>query len=770
MKYSLIWIAVAFITGIAAGGAINLPVSWGLALFGLASLLCLLLRLTCPRLVPALLLAAIGFWGAFWYTLSIFPAEKYQALAGEEVAGQGYILSYPKTGAYNISFIVRVEELTAKKGEINGLAKLLIKIPVTEETDFKPGDRVQFRGILSKPDRAGNPGQFDYRRYLANQQVFFQIRCQDYDCTLLSPGYGLRALAAKGRPRVANLMATTLPPAEKALLMGLLFGDTSGMDSEEATAYQRAGVSHLFAVSGFNVAFVLGILWFLLTIFRPGPWAKLVLAIPFLMGYYFLVGWSASIVRASLMAMLVLAAVAFGRKRDVYTALAGAALLILLISPGELFQTGFQLSFVTTGGLAYLTPWLQERGLGKYLAPAMAAQLCSMPLVAYYFNLLSLIAPFLNVLAALISGIVTVLGLVGAMLTWLLPFLAKPIFIFCGFLMFCLSRFIVWSANLPWAALIVPTPPLYALALCYLLLLALPVYRRWLPWLRSLCSPCWVPWAAGLGCLLLFLFCLPGQALLQVTFLDVGQGESIFIRTPGGQKILLDGGGSPEGNFAVGEKVVLPFLRHKGVRSLDAIIMSHNHIDHSEGLLEIIPQLPVKTCYMPPAEPGNPVDQALQQLCRERGISLLELTAGQQLLLEKGLVLEILHPPPGDRSRGNNHSLVLRLVYGDNEWLLTGDIENEGLAGLLQGNWELQADLLKLPHHGSISSYHEDFYRKVNPRAVVASAGDSSFNHPHPQVVEYFRKRAINVYSTKDNGAVVTTSDGKKLRIYPYIK
>jgi len=263
--------------------------------------------------------------------------------------------------------------------------------------------------------------------------------------------------------------------------MGLLFGDVSGLAETERTAYQRAGVSHLFAVSGFNVAFVLGVLWFFITWLHPSPWVRLSLALPVLWGYYFLVGWSASIVRASLMAAIALTAVALGRKKDIYTALASAALVILAINPGELFQAGFQLSFVTTAGLAYLTPWLQERGIGKYLAPALAAQISSMPLIAYYFNLLSLVAPLLNILAALLSGLVTVLGLVGTMLTWLLPVFAKPVFLICGLLMFGLSRLILWCADLDWADLVVLSLSLTAVGLGYLLLAVLPYFFRRLP-------------------------------------------------------------------------------------------------------------------------------------------------------------------------------------------------------------------------------------------------------------------------------------------------
>lgn len=768
MKRYLVLVTFVFMLGIVVGDVLRLTVAIWLVLTGLAFLLCTIFLVANREYVSLTLLTSVFLLGAFWYSLSILPADRYQHLAGREIQGQGYIQSYPRQGTYNRTFIVSLEKLSADGRAIEGLDKLLLNVTLGQgKSEFWPGDEVQFSGRLTIPNQATNPGQFDYRRYLANQQVFYEVRCSQGDCLVTNTGQGLRTIAAHGRARVAKLLSEILPSEERALIMGLLFGDISEMDSREMAAYQRAGVSHLFAVSGFNVAFVLGILWFVLALFRPSPLVRLGLALPLLLGYYFLVGWSPSIVRASLMAFLALTALSLGRKKDIYTALAGAALVILLISPGELFQVGFQLSFLTTLGLAYLTPWLQDRGLGKYLAPAVAAQLSSLPLIAYYFNLISLVAPFLNVIAALVSGLVTVLGLIGTLLTWSIPLLAKPVFLTCGLLMYALSRFIIWCSGFNWAVVVVPSPSLLIITLSYFFLAGLPYYRRYRYRILLIPRSLKIVVVGALG-LTLLISCLARPDLLQVTFLDVGQGDSILIQTPGGQRILIDGGGTPESSFAVGERVVLPYLRKQGIGKLDAIIMSHNHLDHSEGLLEILPLLNITSFYMPPAEPVNQVDSMIRSLCMENDIRLVELTAGQKIRLEDEIEMEVLHPVAGDGTIGNNHSLVLRLVYGDSEWLLTGDIEKEVQERLLKGAPEFQADILKLPHHGSISSYLEEFYQEVSPQAVIASAGSNLFNHPHPQVVKYFTARGIPVYMTKINGAIITKSDGKSIKIYPF--
>lgn len=510
------------------------------------------------------------------------------------------------------------------------------------------------------------------------------------------------------------------------------------------------------------MTFVLGILWFFLNFFRPPKIVRLVLAALILLGYYFLVGWSASIVRACLMSFMALVALTLGRKNDIYTALAGSALAILLISPGELFQVGFQLSFLVTLGMVYLTPWLNRLGLSKNWALTVAAQLTSLPLVAYYFNLLSILSPLLNIFAALIVGLVTSLGLVGTVLVWTIPFLAKAIFIVCGFMMHYLSQIIIGSASLSWAAVVVPSPPLFIVFLSYLVLAACPFFRYYRYRLRII--PAWskilITAILSLG---IIISCWPQPSLLEVTFLDVGQGDCIFIKTPQGKRILLDGGGTPSSDFPVGEKIVLPYLRKQGIGSLDAIIMSHNHLDHSEGLLELLELIPIKSCYLPPLEPGNDLERALLDSCKQKSIPLRVLTAGQVLQLEENLTMEIIHPAGDDGTYGNNHSLVVSLAYRLSRWLLTGDIENKGLEQLLSRQTSLESNLLKLPHHGSNTSYKEDFYEKVKPQVVIVSSGSTYSNHPHQDILQYFLEKEIALYSTKEQGAIITKSDGEKI-------
>lgn len=762
----LIGITLVFSAGIILGRYLSFSATaWIISAF--LSLLLSVVFLKMPKLQNAFLLVSVLLLGAFWISFSRMHQTDSQALANQRIKGEGLVLSYPRKYESSLTATIKAERIAAEEGAIVSDVKILLKVYSKRDIPLLPGSYVRFSGVLNLPGQSRNPGQFDYSEYLANQEIFCVVECDETNVELAG-GRGLRYLMAKGREKVA-LSLEMLPERERGLLMGLLFGDTSMIPSEEMEGYRRAGVVHLFAVSGFNVVFVLGTAWFILGFFKPAPFARLFWALPILLGYYFLVGWTASIVRASLMAFLALFALAMGKKNNIYTSLALSYLIILLISPGELFSAGFQLSFITTFGIVYLTPLLDKYGMGKILGVTCAAQLFSMPLTAFYFYQISLAGPLLNIIAALVSGIVTVLGLVGCLMVWLIPALCYPFFLIAGFLMYYLSEIILWWGGRTWAVLNVAAPSLPVIVIIYFVLLAGPFLLRFPVYARL-----FKPYAKKAGLIfsgLIFLyFCFPGNPEMEVVFLDVGQGDSIFIRTPRGKTMLVDGGGTPGSDYQVGKMTVSPYLRYRGLNKIDIMLFSHNHADHIEGLTEIIPDYKIGTLIMPPKEGGNPMEARILELCRQKKIPVLEAAAGQQINLDENVLIEILNPPANDQSMGNNHSLVLRIVFGETEWLLTGDAENEALDKMLERKRNLRADLMKIPHHGSITSYNERFYEAVNPGAVVVSVGRNFFNQPHPNVLKYFQTNRIPLYSTLDSGAVITKSDGIKLKISTWLK
>lgn len=720
------------------------------------------------KLQSSLFLLCFFFFGALWYNLHCLPPECYQPWLEEVVEGQGRVISYPRPGDAGFSFVLDLHRLSRGEQELPGGIRVLLR--TRGEAQVLPGMVVAFRGKISLPRQARNPGEFNYRQYLFNSQVFYQVTVQDHLLKVMGEGQGMRTWLAGKRQKIASHLARIIPPRERGLLLGVLFGDKSGIPETDYETYQRAGVVHLFAVSGLHVGFLLGLVWLLISFWEVRPLFRLLLGAVCLMAYFFLVGWTASIMRAIIMALVALLSFTVGKKQDLYNTMALAALIILVINPGELFKTGFQLSFATTAGLVYLTPWLEKLGLGKILAPAAAAQLACSPLGAYYFNMVSLVAPFLNIMAVGLSALIVGLAMIGSILCLVWPPLGDPFFLGAGGLLYALSEFILWWGRQEWASLTVPAPPLMLLAILYAFLILVPRLSNFIPYWRSffrsvsLHKVLIVSILAGVLC-----FLWPQQGKIQVVFLDVGQGDSIFIKTPGGKTVLLDGGGTPGSDYSIGKQVLKPFLRRQGLRKIDLVIMSHFDTDHSEGLLEVIPYFAVGQILVPPLEQGDKAAENLVQMARKRNIPLNSVTAGQYLQIDDQVRLEVLHPDKKGMWHGNNNSLVLRLIFKETAWLLTGDIENEAIAHLLAQKKDLQADVLKLPHHGSISSYSEEFYRQVEPLAVIASAGLNKYNHPHPKVREYFAGRGTPFYLTRDDGAIMTESSGRKIEIRTFL-
>jgi competence protein ComEC len=252
-----------------------------------------------------------------------------------------------------------------------------------------------------------------------------------------------------------------------------------------------------------------------------------------------------------------------------------------------------------------------------------------------------------------------------------------------------------------------------------------------------------------------------------VSFLDVGQGDAVFIKGPAGRTCLIDGGGKPGGALTdvVGEQVVVPFLQNMGLGRLDLVILSHPHDDHMLGLVTVLNTLQVDRLVVAERFISSPALNPLFSASVKKQIPLSTVAAGQEIVLEQGVKLSVLHPPRGklpEEEDVNDNSLVLKLTYRDISFLLTGDGEATCLS-TLAGREDLSSEVLKLPHHGSKTGLVPRFYREVAPRAVVISVGKNSFGHPAPEVLEFWEEQGIPVFRTDLHGAITFSTDGREL-------
>jgi competence protein ComEC len=258
---------------------------------------------------------------------------------------------------------------------------------------------------------------------------------------------------------------------------------------------------------------------------------------------------------------------------------------------------------------------------------------------------------------------------------------------------------------------------------------------------------------------------------MRVVFLDVGQGDSTFIRTPAGKTILVDGGGTPSWSklsYDPGREEIVPFLRREGVKALDFVVISHPHGDHIGGFLEVFRRIPVRNLLDPGLDHDEPEYPALLKLAREKKTNYEVVGEGDVLNWDPALRVEVLAPSRDfEFTHLNDNSVVLKITYGEVSFLLTGDVEKEGEARLVKKHKnDLRADVLKVAHHGSRTSTTPRFIDAVRPKTAVISCGRNNlFKHPHPEVVSRLQSRGIKTYRTDLDGDVEIRTNGKHYRV-----
>src|SRR5712691_4392257 len=540
------------------------------------------------------------------------------------------------------------------------------------------GQRVSVELKLSRPRGFRNPGGFDYPAFLRREGIL-----------LVGSGRAesLAALTADEPPWPVHVkrwavaaIGAHLPETSAALLAGLILGEKKGLPPESDEAFRRAGVYHILAVSGFNVALLASSVFFVLSALGISRRATAVTAGAALVGFALVVGGQASVLRATVMGLLLVAALLLDRKSQLMNALALAALALLTWRPGDLWDPGFQLSFAATAGIIYLAPvitaWLAARGWPAWLATAVAvsvgAQAAVTPVMLIHFNQLSLIGIAANLVVVPLAAVGTTLGML-ALLVALANASAADMLFQALWLVLLALRAAVWAAAAVPAAMIhLPAPGWTAILSWCGLLVLMPVLdaRRWTRVATAGCL------AAALA-LSIWPWVRPGDGRLRVTFLDVGQGDAILVELPEGPRLLVDGGPAGARRLDVGERVLAPFLWNRPALRLDAVAVSHSDPDHSGGLRAVLTRFRVGELW----ENGRwgPGSEETLRAAERSGACRRTLVAGQRMWLGSALVTvlnpdgtqSLDEPPPKGE---NEESLVLRLDWRGFSLLLTGDL------------------------------------------------------------------------------------------------
>lgn len=635
-----------------------------------------------------------------------------------------------------------------------------------QQTTLKIGYKVKAAGSYAPLEEASNPGQFDQKAYYEARGIGMVLKkakltvIEAKENIFFQKLYELRSFWAQNLEKITG-------KEEAALLKAMLLGEKSGLKKEQKELYQSGGISHILAISGLHISLVGMLLYrFLRKKKRSYPFSALVSG-SCMVVYGFLTGFGVSAKRAVFMFLVYLGAELLGETYDVVSALALSGLLILAEQPLQLFQCGFQLSFLSVGAVALGYPALQKRlGWKKKAAMSLlsglSVTLFTLPCTLYWFYEWMPYAVFLNLIVIPLVPVVFLSGAAG-MLTGGVSvaagmFLAGASAGVLRFFQTLLER----TEVLPGSRAVIGQPELWQIALYYVLVGAAVWGGRGRARKKNQHR---IEVRIFFIIFALCMLCLPFHRPVEVTFLDVGQGDAVFLRTEAGTTCLIDGGSTTVSD--VGTYRLLPFLKSRGVSSLDYLFLSHMDADHINGAEELLKDqfrgIPIRHLCLS-ALPGDETRERLEKEARLFGTELCYISRGT-VFREKGAEIRCLSPVKDQKKEDENeNSEVLMVEISGLRILFTGDLGEEGEQELLEAGTDLRAAVLKVGHHGSRFSTGEDFLEAVSPGfAVISCAEDNRYGHPAPETVERLERAGCRIFYTMKSGAVTLYPvNGKK--------
>src|SRR3954468_520657 len=700
-----------------------------------------------PLLVVAGALLGFLLLGCGWAGVHAgrIAASQLARIAPAHVELDGTLRADPGESDYGWSAEVDVASVTWE-GSTSAAHESIWASGDGSPPDAARADRVHLEGTLLVP----KPGEFT--RFLHERGIAVEMEVQDARRIGYSSDPFVHG-AQLFREFVGRSIKRLFPLKDAGLLMGLALGDTSALDPGLARDFQATGLGHLLVVSGENVAMVLAPILALASWLKLRRAARLALASGTVMFFILVTGAEPSVLRAGVMAGLALFATSAGRPRSAGTILAGAVLILLVVDPSLVWAIGFQLSVAATAGMVLLASPLSERlgFLPKPVAMAagttLAAQCGVSPLLLFHFHEVPLVTILANLLAfpavspALLVGLAA--GAVGVVVRPLGALIAKVALVPLRYLEIVADR--LAKAPVAWVTSGGGIGPLVVGGLLLVLLTSWLRSGRRFPRRAIVALVAFAPifvWASALGA--------GPPSDLVVHFFDVGQGDAALVSSPGGVNILFDGG--PEPDLVAGKLAAL------GIKRLDAVVATHPHADHIIGLPSVMARFPVALELDPGCPDDSPFSAELGKAVTDEHVESEHPRAGESLMVGD-LRLDVLSPDEcwtGTNSDANNDSLVIKVIYREDTVLMGGEPEEPAQQLLVEDGGPVQAEVLKVPHHGAATSIPE-FFDAVDPELSVVSVGPNTYGHPVPETLAEIRATGSTVLRTDQQGDITVT-------------
>ena len=707
----------------------------------------------------------------------------------EDIVIKGKIKRGAKTKEYGKIYKVQIEEITQNGKEIKAQKKNIYIQENKTKIKLQYGDIIEVKGKYEEPESRRNYKGFDYKLYLKTKNILGTLKSTNIKKVSHKIENPIEYIESKRIKLSENLKQKAndiLPQEIASIFIGIILGDTTEISEEVIENFRNANMSHILAVSGMHMSYLILLATQIIGKIigkKQAYYTSIILIIE----YMFLTGFSASIIRAGIMGIILISSKIFYKNNDVLTNIAISALIILLKNPYTILDLSFQFSYGGTIGIILFQKFISKNFLEKIIkskkiieiiSVTISAQIIILPISIMQFNKLNIYFILTNLIIGFIIGPVMACGFI-FLITLIIN--VKTAKIFSIILQIAIKTLILTSqiAKLPYSNIYLPTPNFIQIIIYFLSIhifmfiyyiyntknktLTVKRFRNIISMIKFYLKYRMTPKTKSrtkiisiiIIALIMVMQIIPKD--LKVYFVDVNQGDSTFIVTPKGKTILIDGGGSSYTN--VGKNTLLPYILDRGYTKIDIAIISHMDLDHCDGIIYLMDKIKIKTIIIGKQYEESDNYKRFVKLAKEKRIEVKIVEAGENINIERNVNLDILWPDSKNKiseNAINNNSLVFKLKYKKYSILFTGDIEEIAEKTILERYKNmLQSTILKVAHHGSKTSTTPEFLKAVKPRYALIGVGkNNKFGHPSENTIKKLKEMKVKIFRTDELGEI----------------
>lgn len=713
--------------------------------------------------------------------------DKYKNI--EEITAVATIVGNPKEKEYKTTYKIKVESVNGNREYKNTYIQLEIK-KANDGITYKYGQKLLIAGTFKEADGKRNNSGFDYKEYLKINKIYGIITAKQESIKVLKEKnlnivlININKCSNKIKENANKLFNKN----EANLLSGILIGDKEGIEKEVQENFRDSNLSHMLAVSGAHVSYViLGITYVLKKVKVNKLWSNMITIVT-LCCFIFLTGASSSVIRACIMAIYIIIGHMMHRKTKLISSVSLSLLIILILNPYKLFDIGLQLSYGGTIGIILFSGVLAKKAklnnllegfvnklkyrVKQLIVVCVSANLIIFPIIAAHYSTMCLTFVISNICAGPILGVIIILGFITIFVSFVSIDIAKPFALILNIFIQILMYITKICSSLPFSKIYIKTPSLSQIIIYYMILIFMYyickirkkkrrlIHRKLLRTVQNKkVQKLFIIVIILIFTSMQILKCLPSD--LTIYFIDVGQGDSTLIVTPNHKTILIDGGGTEfESDFDIGKQTLLPEILGQRITKIDYLLISHFDSDHVGGLLTVLESLKVKNAIISRQieESGN--YKKFLKIVKDKKINVMVVKKDDEICIEKNLKIDVLWPKREQITDNvlNNNSIVAKVIYNNFSILFTGDIEKVAEENIIREYKDtnlLTSNIIKIAHHGSKTSSTEGFLNLVNPKIALIGVGrDNKFGHPNEETIQRLKNMKVKIYRTDEMGEI----------------